>query len=424
MSRLRQLIPCLAVGAALYDFERDEVQLLAVDSGGELPLEAGAAFPLEGLEGAIERGREGQIFEEQDIAALPDPPPALQMLQTVGIQSYVGIPLAAHDTLIGVLGLAAGSARAFEDDQIAIARDVAGQLAVAIEHARLYEEVQRYSVKLEGRVAERTAQLRERVAEVEELNRILSETLNDLQRANRQLDEKAERLRDANAELEAFAYSVSHDLRAPLRAISGFSEIIARRHRDSLDEEGRHYFDNIIEASEHMGELIDDLLRYSRLGRRAVRLRPVPLDDVLAQVMGDLEGRIAAVDAELVLPDDAPTIRSSRTLLTQIFTNLIDNALTYHRPGVPPRIVVDCKMKPGGVVLSVADNGIGIAPEFQQKIFRIFQRLHSQDEYPGTGIGLAMVKKAADLLNGRVWVESTEGEGSTFFVELPTDSEQ
>ena len=228
-------------------------------------------------------------------------------------------------------------------------------------------------------------------------------------------------LQSANKELRAFAYSVSHDLRAPLRAIGGFADIIARRHRKSLNEQGQHYFDNIVQASEQMNRLIDDLLAYSRLGRQTVRRQPVPLGDLLAQVTTILTERVVKTGAQISLPppDTLPTLDSNWTLLNRVFTNLLDNALLYHRPGAPPRVAVSCQTEADRVIISISDNGIGIAPEFHEKIFNIFQRLHSQTDYAGTGIGLATVKKAVELLGGRISVDSAVGEGSTFYVELP-----
>ena len=234
----------------------------------------------------------------------------------------------------------------------------------------------------------------------------------------RRVAERTEQLTAVNAELEAFSYSVSHDLRAPLRAISGFTQIIARRHRANLNEEGQHYVDNIIQGSERMGQLIDDLLTYSRIGRSEIHVRPVPLGDVLTPIALDLSVSLKEIGAELNIADDLPTVYGDPTLLTQIFHNLLSNALKYHRPNVSLRVTMDAKSEGNQVVIRIADNGIGIPNEYHQKIFNVFQRLHSEDKYPGTGIGLSIVKKSVTMLGGDVWVESVVGEGSVFYVRL------
>jgi PAS domain S-box-containing protein len=231
--------------------------------------------------------------------------------------------------------------------------------------------------------------------------------------------ERTSQLQTANKELESFSYSVSHDLRAPLRAISGFAGIIARRHRKDLNEEGQHYVDNIVLASERMGHLIDDLLTYSRLGREGTRHVPVSLASLLAEIKMNLQSRLDEMDAKVEIAEDLPTILGDQTLLSQVFTNLLENAITYHKPNVPPMVTVDWHAEGDQVVIRVSDNGIGIAVENQEKIFNMFQRLHSEDEYPGTGIGLANVKKCLNLLGGQVAVESIVGEGTTFSVSLP-----
>ncbi|MGE0683209.1 MAG: PAS domain S-box protein [Candidatus Binatia bacterium] len=230
--------------------------------------------------------------------------------------------------------------------------------------------------------------------------------------------ERTAQLEAANKDLEAFSYSVSHDLRAPLRAVSGFAEIIARRHRAALNEEGQHYIDNIVEASARMSRLIDDLLVYSRVGRRAISLKPIPLQEVFLQVTKDLAQRIAATGAQLTIPHTLPHVLGDLTLLSQIFTNLVGNALLYHKPTEPPRITVSCQPHNGRIVVCIMDEGIGIPVEYQEKIFNMFQRLHSNDTYPGTGIGLAIVKKSTELLGGRVWVQSAVDRGSAFYVEM------
>ncbi len=242
----------------------------------------------------------------------------------------------------------------------------------------------------------------------------------NVQLEQRVLDRTAQ-LQAANNELESFSYSVSHDLRAPLRAINGFSSIITRRHRADLNEEGRHYVDNIVQASERMGQLIDDLLTYSRLGRTGIRWEPVSLAGLMAEISHNMQTHLAEIHGILNIREDLPVVIGDQTLLSQVFTNLLENAVTYHKPDVPPQVWVTYHCEDKQVVIEVRDNGIGIPLEYQEKIFNMFQRLHSEEAYPGTGIGLATVKKSVELLGGSVRVESTFDEGSTFFVRLPKE---
>ncbi|MDR3479780.1 MAG: ATP-binding protein [Burkholderiaceae bacterium] len=246
-----------------------------------------------------------------------------------------------------------------------------------------------------------------------------TEVESELRRANHDLMHRGTQLENANKELEAFGYAISHDLRAPLRAVRGFAEILARHHRSDLNETGQHYLDNIVTASANMDALIHDLLGYSRLGRAAIKRQVVDLDLLLGQIAANFEARCAQLDATLEIPAGLPAIDSDRTLLAQILSNLIDNALTYHRSEVRLRVQVSCRDGGGDWILCVADNGIGIAADQLERIFIVFQRLHSAQEYPGTGIGLALVKKAAQALGGSVWCESEVGKGSAFYVRLP-----
>jgi len=232
------------------------------------------------------------------------------------------------------------------------------------------------------------------------------------------ISERTLQLRNANKELEAFTYSVSHDLKAPLRAIIGFSEIITSRHRQDLNKEGKHYSDNIIKASKQMDRLIDDLLRYSRLGRRSITIRPVALNEALQNTLDLLDEKIRETDAAISIADDMPVVLANETLLQQVFVNLLTNSLLYHAPDVIPQIDINASEKEDFIQISVADNGLGIPAGQQEKIFHVFQRLHAQKEFPGTGIGLAIVKKAVSIMEGQVWVESNIGKGSIFYVKL------
>lgn len=234
------------------------------------------------------------------------------------------------------------------------------------------------------------------------------------------VDERTAALSEANRELQSFVYSVSHDLRAPLRAISGFAEIIARRHKESLNEEGRHYFNNIVEAGYRMSNLMEDLLSYSRLKKDAFLTKSVDLNRIFKSILSDVESGRTGAGAAIVIAEDLPSVLGVSGLLTQTFTNLVENALIYRREGVAHRVEIDGHIESGHVVVSVKDNGLGIAPEYQEKVFDIFQRLHTHDKYPGTGVGLAIVKKAVSLMKGTVEIESEFGRGSVFRVRLPS----
>ena len=226
-----------------------------------------------------------------------------------------------------------------------------------------------------------------------------------------------------NKDLESFTYSVSHDLRAPLRAVTGFAQIIAKRHSDQLNEEGRHYLDNVVNSSQYMSTLIDDLLRYSRIGRSAIHIRPVPLDTILNNLNTTFAARITETGARMHVESPLATPLGDTTLIGQILGNLIENALVYRRPDTGPRITVAARRNEAHVVISVADNGIGIEPEYHQKIFEAFQRLHSRSEYPGSGIGLAIVAKATHLMDGEVTLTSEPGQGTRFDICLPAAPE-
>ena len=186
-----------------------------------------------------------------------------------------------------------------------------------------------------------------------------------------------------------------------------------------MNEEGQRYFDYIVDAGGQMNQLITDLLDYSRLGRQHVRLGTIPLRKLLLDVIEMLRPQVTKYGAQIELVETLPEVRGDKTLLMQIFANLLENGMIYQRPGVAPVLRVDCTIEPEAVVVRVADNGLGIDPEFHEKIFNVFQRLHSVEHYPGTGIGLAIVRRSVELLNGSIWLESTIGVGSQFYVKLP-----
>jgi signal transduction histidine kinase len=235
-----------------------------------------------------------------------------------------------------------------------------------------------------------------------------------------QVRERTAELEERNDELEAFGYSISHDLRAPLRAMQGFSQALLEDCGDRLDAMGREYAERIVAGAKRMDELIRDLLAYSRVSRAELKLVRVPLTPVAHSALAELSGALRARNASVHVDEPLPTVMGHPATLSQVLTNLLGNGLKFVPPERIPELRVRAERHNGLVRVWVEDNGIGIAPEHQARIFRVFERLHSNDDYPGTGIGLAIVRKAVERMGGQVGVESSLGHGSRFWVELRT----
>lgn len=236
--------------------------------------------------------------------------------------------------------------------------------------------------------------------------------------------ERTAELAETNAELEAFSYSVSHDLRAPLRAVQGLAQALQEDYADKLDALGHEYAQRLITAAERMDGLILDLLAYSRLTRAQLKPEAVDLGVVVQYARDQLSADIKKYGATVKVKKPLPTVTAHPATLTQVLANLIANALKFVAPAVKPAIAIRAERNAGNVRLWVEDNGIGIEPEHQERIFRVFERLHGMETYPGTGIGLAIVRKGIERMDGAVGVESTLGQGSRFWIELPLGRRQ
>ncbi|HUF74845.1 MAG TPA: PAS domain S-box protein [Longimicrobiales bacterium] len=245
----------------------------------------------------------------------------------------------------------------------------------------------------------------------------------EIRRLSEALEEQVEGLERANEELQAFSYTVSHDLRAPLRAVQGFAQALEEDYADVLDEQGRDYTHRMVAAAVRMDHLIQDLLDYSRLAQDELRLTDVGLDDAIGAAVEQLQVRIEESGASLEIAPGLPSVRAHPGTLAQVFANLLANAMTFVAEGTRPQVRVRWEGEDGRARIIVEDNGIGIDPEHQERVFRVFERLHGTESYPGTGIGLAIVRKAMQRMGGRAGVESAPGRGSRFWIELPTGGE-
>jgi PAS domain S-box-containing protein len=240
-----------------------------------------------------------------------------------------------------------------------------------------------------------------------------------LQAAHDELERKAKELARSNEELQQFAYVASHDLQEPLRMVSSYTQLLVRRYGDKLDGDAKEFMDFIVDGAARMKQLIEDLLEYSRIGTRGRDFQPVESAQALAKALANLRGAAEASGA-IVTHGEMPTVVADGAQLAQLFQNLVGNAMKF-RGADAPRIHVEGLARDEVWVFTVKDNGIGMDPQYADRIFMMFQRLHSKTEYPGTGIGLAICKRIVDRHGGRIWVDSEPGEGCTFGFTLVRD---
>ncbi len=314
--------------------------------------------------------------------------------------------------LTTVLGLALTTAAYFMLVREMARRD---QAAGELQHANQF---------LETRVAERTTEL-------SQANTLMRSEIDERRRAEEQVRLFADELQRSNRELEQFASVASHDLQEPLRKIQAFGDRLQARFRNDLGDQGRDYIDRMLASAKRMRTLIDDLLEYSRVTTKAQPFGVVDLTQVVQEVTSDLETRLHQTGGHIEV-SSLPTVRASPLQMRQLFQNLLGNALKFHRPDAPPLVRVSAKpMEPEAVVegsdaglrcqIVVEDNGIGFEPEYAERIFDLFQRLHGKDEYEGTGIGLAICRKIVDRHNGQITAQSSPGTGTRFVITLPME---
>ena len=295
-----------------------------------------------------------------------------------GFGSSVVYPLFAMDQLLGQVAIYAPEPDAFDEEEVALLGHLMDDLGYGIGAQRATAQVQQLNAELEQRVQERTLSLEA-----------------------------------ANKELEAFSYSVSHDLRAPLRAITGFAKLLLDDHAAALDDDAQYLTTRIYKNTQHMGELVDDLLAFSRLGRQTLGRQLVSMESLVQQTIADLDGTWKGRCVEFEV-GDLPPAYADPGLLRQVWTNLLANAVKFTQPRAVAHIEVGCSMADGACVYFVRDNGVGFDMQYAGKLFGVFQRLHRAEDFEGTGVGLALVQRVVHRHGGRVWAEAAVDQGATF----------
>lgn len=548
LAHLQRIVPFDRASVILFNEQNREAHYLAVEEPVQLGLPEGTVLSIEEFS-FLEQLTE-PVFLVSNAAAEQHSPHLIETKRQYGISSLILVPLKLEEQLIGAFSLSSRQPDAYQPEHQVIALELSRQLAIAIQQARLRQELQRTNAELERRVAERTMQLEQAVRDLktevarrqktsealdaaqQRLQFLLSSTpaiiysidtrgthqvtfvsenvyhqlgyetevfLNnpdfwlsqihpdDAERVreylanlppgdhhaleyrftnsagqyiwmrdefrvicdeqgspveivgywidinkrreaeesililNEDLHRRALDLQAANRELEAFAYSVSHDLRAPLRAIDGFSRVLASNFEAELSDEARRYLGLISKNTREMGQLIDDLLSFSRINKQSLNVDTVEPDWFVPVILRDLLRENEGREIEIVR-QPLPACKGDYNLLKQVFTNLLSNAFKFTRTREKARIEINGAVDGDEAVYSIKDNGVGFDMKYANKLFGVFQRLHLAEEFEGTGVGLAIVQRIIHRHGGRVWAESEPDRGAAFYFTIPRDS--
>jgi light-regulated signal transduction histidine kinase (bacteriophytochrome) len=353
------------------DWEADAAHVLAAQDN---VLDAPTTLPLDNVYLSENlRAGETEVISDDAYESVPE---AKKRMHEMGLRSILCVPMVVEEQVIGVVHVGRTEADAFTDADWRVGRELADHMAIALRQSQLLEEVQAQRERLEERVQERTA------------------------------------------ELESFTYSVSHDLRTPLRAIDGYTRILREEHADALDDEGQRLLDVVYKSAQTMGTLIDDLLTLSRLGRREMNRVPVDMEALAREAYEELN-RARPTDNVSFEVEALPDAMGDRSMIRHVLTNLLSNALKFTQNETSPRIEVRAETRDGVPAYVVRDNGVGFPAEKADDLFGVFQRGHDEDAFEGTGVGLAIVERILRRHDGRVWADGAEGEGAAFYFALP-----
>lgn len=383
ISNIQKFLSFKRTSIVTFDTEQQTAIVLAALGKASQGVGKGSQTPLEIWQDLIDLLEQEQSgYRINYLSQFPKISQTVPLLATEGLNCFISFSLKANGMLLGILKVWIENPDDLAAENLEILIEVSAQIAIALHQARLDRQSQNYTVELEARVIQRTAQL-------EEINR----------------------------ELKAFSYSISHDLKAPLRAIQGFATALLEDYGRDLDDLGREYAHRLVSSAQHMETLIQDLLSYSRLSRSQIELTSINLSSVVNKALQQLQTQIESSQAQITVEEPLASIYGNSTVLTQVVSNLISNALKFVAPSEIPQIRIRTETTEDRVRLWIEDNGIGIKPQHQPRIFQVFERLHGLESYPGTGIGLAIAKKGIERIGGKIGVESQPDRGSRFWIE-------
>lgn len=418
---IQQLLNYLQVSSCiirLYEPPDKLVWFLSVGIQKELSLTQSTTVG-KGLTGKV--AKELQPYAVKDVQGLTPYP---TIVKKHGLKSFLGVPMLVKDELIGVLSVYTQETRDFTQEEIKFLLSLAEQAAIAIENTRLFERVQNEATILEKEVSHRTQQL-------QEINHQLEQEIQERKETERLLQAYTIDLEKSNRQLQDFAYVASHDLQEPLRKIQAFSDRLLNRYQEKLDDRGILYLERMHAAASRMQTLVVDLLAYSSVTTERKSFTAVDLNKVLNDVTSALESQIEREQGTVNIPT-LPTINGDKTQLHQLFQNLISNALKFHKPDVAPMINLHVDHLPENeqdtvgptVQITVQDNGIGFDQKYADRLFEMFQRLESRDDFEGTGMGLAICQKIVERHQGTITAKGEEGVGASFIVILPLQAQE
>ena len=381
LKHLCNLLHCNQIGIIIFDRDEMEVHNVEVEEN-DLKMKHSVRKLLKQDLDTLIIGKSGNCPLDEAIAEGIIKIDEEQIFQLKGMGSNINISLLSADKQIGLINISYKNNHKFEHEEIEIVQEIGIQIVLGVEKTRLQKLAELHSVVLEKRVLERTAQL---------------ET--------------------ANKELEAFSYSVSHDLRAPLRAVDGYVRILMEDYGTYLDEEGKRICSVISRSAKQMGELIDDLLALSRIGRATIQTQRVDMVNMVKSVYYELTSEEERKNFVFQV-GSLPSANVDPTLIRQVWINLIGNAIKFSSKKETINIEINAKQEEGETIYFIQDYGAGFDMQYADKLFGVFQRLHSTKEFDGTGVGLAIVQRIINRHGGRVWAEGKVNQGATFYFSL------